>query len=346
MSDSQSVHPSRLSKTNRADPHDGEYGPSTAKALNQPLTTCDGVSLRTDVIRGNGDGIEPETWRNAVWTWRDWYEDSRDSKVIFADPEGNEVSGSDPNRFHPDYGDKQYAKLKDLERGVKAEYGKQLHTGMLTLSASSMGDGGPIPPVDHLNSLLASYDAVRRSLSRVLDGNRWEYLAILEPHKSGYLHLHIAVFVEGAIVDAMFQPVVDAHLRNCKLAEKDAHDVEDDGVVSTRWAGGDRDTGDGHIDELAIYLAEYLGTYGDDPLDQAEHVQMANSLLWATGRQRWRPSNGAQQYMSTNRSPPDPDWDLVGIEDASGELHEVDGGGGGGANKIRTWIPDRGPPPD
>lgn len=344
---SQSAPVSRLSKTNPADSENRRYGPSRADSLKQPLTEQSEVSLRSDVVDEDREGIQPVTWRDAVWRWRDWYEDSKDSRAVFENPDGDRVKGGDPNRFHPDYGDKQYAKLKDLERGVKRDYGKRLHTAMLTLTASSAPaerDGRAMPPVDHLNGLLSSWEAVTRELRRCMEGRRYERLAILEPHKSGYLHVHVAVFVEGKVTRETFAPVIEAHLRNCDLAVQDAHDVEDDSTISVRWAGADRrDEDSDHLDELAIYLAEYLGTYGEDPLDQPDHVQQANAILWATGRQRWRPSNGAQQYMATDRSPPDPDWELVGIEDGAGDVHEV-GGGGGGVTKLETWLPGRPPP--
>jgi len=334
---------SRLSKTNRADHENRSVGPSIRESLKQPLTDRDGVGLRVDALDDNRDGVQPQTWRGTVLQWRDWYEESAEVDAVFRNPDGDTVKGSTPNRFHPDYADKQYAKLKDLERGISEDYGSLLHTAMLTFTASSQPGSSPLPPVDHLDELLSSWDAVRRALSRVLDGKRFEYLAILEPHKSGYIHVHIAVFVEGFVSAGTFGPVVDAHLRNCDLAERDAHDIEDDSTVSVRWAGGDRDDSDGdHLDELAIYLAEYLGTYGESPLEQETHVQMADAVLWATGRQRWRPSNGAQEYMATNRSEPNPDWELVGVEDGDGELHEV-GSGGGGVTKMQTDIP---PPVD
>jgi hypothetical protein len=348
-SDRQSSANSRLSKTNPADHQSGEYGPSARQSLKQPLTQRSEVSLRAEVLEDDRPGIQPVTWRESVWQWRDWYSETSETAAVFEDVDGNRVKGGSPNRFHPDYGDKQYAKLKDLERGVKDDYGKRLHTAMLTLTASSApahSDREALPPVDHLDELLSSWSAVTRELRRCLEGRRYERLAILEPHKSGYLHVHIAVFVEGRVTKDTFAPVIDAHLRNCVFAGEDAHDVTDDSTISVRWAGGDRDQDDeDHLDELAIYLAEYLGTYGEDPLEQPEHVQQANALLWSTGRQRWRPSNGAQEYMATNRSPPDPDWELVAIEDGEGELHEV-GGGTNGVTKLETYLPDQPPPPD
>jgi len=343
---SQSAPSSRLSKTNRADHENRTHGPSTAESLNRPLTERDGVSLRAEVIDEDREGFQPVSWREAVWRWRNWYEDTSDSQAVFENLEGERVKGSDPNRFHPDYGDKQYAKLKDLERGVREDYGRRLHTAIVTLTASSApseNDSKPLAPVDHLDELLSSWDAVRRALDRSLEGRRYERLAILEPHKSGYVHVHLAVFVEGTVTRRDFAPVVEAHLRNCSLAAEDAHDVEDDSTISIRWAGGDRDDeldDEDHLDQLAIYLAEYLGTYGEDPLDQDQHIQMANAVLWATERQRWRPSNGAQEYMATERSDPSPEWELVGIEDYKGELHEASGGFGG-VTKLETFTPGR-----
>ena len=96
--------------------------------------------------------------------------------------------------------------------------------------------------------------------------------------------------------------------------------------------------------ELAIYLAEYLGTYGDDPLDLPEHVQAANAVLWSTGRQRWRPSNGAQQHMSTDPRDPDSDWQLLGIK-KDGEVIPVDTENGGVDRFVTGSLNPPDPPP-
>jgi hypothetical protein len=301
------------------------------------------VTLRQEVRRlFDVDGQRAATWNEATDRWRDYIRDKEGVQTVFEDVSGNRVKGSKPHRFHPEYADKQYAKLKDLERGISTEFGKRLHTAMLTFTASSTdGDGRPLPPVDHLDDLLDSWDAIRRALDRALDGQRYERLAILEPHKSGYLHVHMAVFVDGVVRASTFEPVIEAHVRNCDLAKWDAHDPGDDSTISVRHAGGDRDD-DESLDELAIYLAEYLGTYGDDPLEQPEHVQAANALLWATERQRWRPSNGAQSYMATEAREPDSEWSLVGIE-KDDEFFPANPDNGGVDRFTTGPIP---PPPD
>jgi len=293
------------------------------------------VSLREDVRRrGDMEYRAPAcSWREAVFRWQGYIEDKQDTSAVFENLYGDRVEGGDPHRFDPDYADKQYAKLKDLERGLRDEYGKRLHTAMLTLTASSTDENGePVPPVDHLDGpdgLLSSWSAVTRALRREMEGKRYERLAILEPHESGYLHVHIAVFVDGVVSAEDFAPVIDAHLRNCDRAGVEAHDLADDSTVSVNHVGADR--AEDTIGNLGTYLAEYLGAYGDEALEAPDHQQMANAVLWATGKRRWRPSMGAQEYMATNRGDDEgvSEWELVGIKDETGDVHEVPEGAGG-----------------
>jgi hypothetical protein len=342
------------------------------------------VSLRAELVEAHPAGVDAVSWREAVHRWRDYIRDSRDTKAVFEHPEGDRVKGGSPNRFDPEYADKQYAKLKDLERGLRDSWGKLLHTAMLTFTASSTGpDGEPVPPVDHLEDLTGSWESVRRELNRVLEGREWEYLWILEPHKSGYLHRHLAVFVKGPVKAGDFAPVIEAHVRNCDRAGWDAHDVDDDSTISVKHVGADRNNDE--IGNLGTYLAEYLGTYGEDALEEPEHQQMANAILWGTQKRRWQPSQpdyvdcadcgrsrhpgatgacpatgcdchdtvkptgwspGAQSYMATNRDESESVWEFVGIEDGDGEFWEAGGSGGVPTIETATDIRETDPPPD
>jgi hypothetical protein len=285
------------------------------------------------------------SWREAVHRWRDYIRDSRETAAVFEGPGGDRVTGSSPNRFDPDYADKQYAKLKDLERGLRENWGKLLHTVMLTFTASSTtAEGDPVGPVDHLDDLTGSWDAVRRELNRVLDGREWEYLWILEPHESGYLHRHLAVFVKGPVEGGEFAPVIEAHLRNCEGAGRDAHDVADESTISVNRVANERNADE--IGNLGTYLAEYLGTYGDDALEAPDQQQMANAVLWGTGKRRWQPSQGAQSYMATNRGGDVSLWEFVGIEDGDGEIHDAPSGGTVATIETATDVRRGEPPPD
>jgi hypothetical protein len=342
------------SKSDRADSPEGPERPSRGETLSRPLTERDGVPLREEVRDLDRlDGDRPMSWRDATKEWRAYIEDSRDTDAVFQNQQtGDYTAGSDPHRFAPDYTKKQYAKLKDLERGLRRDYGKRLHTAMLSLTASWCPDGTALPPVDHLNDLDASWDAIRRELSRQLEGRRWEYLAILEPHESGYLHIHVAVFVEGVVTQADLAPVIEAHVRNSPHARRAAHDPDDDSTISIRRVGLDRremhaaaegiEYGE-NIGNLGTYLAEYLGTDSGNPLDAPDHQQQANAVLWATGKQRWRPSQGAQSYMASFKADEgDSAWKLVGIRSGT-EYHPCEDATGG-VDRFTTGPVH--PPPD
>lgn len=284
-------------------------------------------------------------WREAVWRWRDYIRERRgDGVPVFENGDGDRVRGTArPHRFHPDYADRQYAKLCDLETGVRERWGRSAHAALLSFTASSTdGDGRPLPPVDHLDELLSSWDAVKRALGRALDGREWCRARILDVHESGYLHVHVAVFVRGPVDAEEFRPVIDAHLRNCDLAEREAHRV-DGRAVSVHPVGRDRD--DGEIENLAAYLAEYLGTYGDDPLDLPEHRQMANAVLWATGRRRFQPDADARQFTRYDpESSGEPgEWEMVAYA-VDGEEVAVDPGASGGVDRFTTDPPPDPPP--
>ena len=347
--DTEQTTLSRLSKTNRADRRNGAYTPSARRSRKQPLTERDGVTLRSEVRDFAAiDGDRATTWNRAIRQYRAYIEDRDGIDSVFENEDGETARGGDPHRFDPDYSDKQYAKLKDLERGVSETFGKRLHTAMLTFTATSQPDGGPIGAVDHLDGLLESWEAIRRALDRALGDRRYARLAILEPHpgdgaNNGYLHIHIAVFVEGKVTQADLAPVIEAHVRNCDLAQPEAHDPTDENTISIRHAGADRADleDDEQLDELAIYLAEYLGTYGDDdPLDAPEHVQASNTVLWATNRQRWRPCQTAQEFMAYEPPETDGEWSLVAIE-KDGEMIPCDETGGG----VDTFTTNTDPPP-
>ena len=330
--------------TNPADPPERSLKLSARQSRKQPLTERDGVTLREELRSYSLDRVDCKSWNGAIREWRSYIRSKRGVDHVYENTETGEeaVSGSSPHRFAKDYADTQYAKLKDLERGVKERFGRSLHSSMLTLTGSSRPDGEPLPPVDHLDQLLESWSAVSRDLRRTLDDYRSARLAILEPHpgdgpNNGYFHIHIAVFTDGKIAAEEFESVLGKHVKHCDIAEPAQHTTDE---IQVRHVGRDRDWKYNHalsegiewlpetIQNLAGYLAEYLGTSWDDPLEQPEHVQAANSVLWATERQRWRPCQTAQQIMSLDQPESSDDWELTAIE-IDGDRREVDPDQGG-----------------
>lgn len=297
----------------------------------------EGTKVREELAYDSMRGVEAVSWGEAIDRFGSWYDDQRDTEIVVENSKGERTGFQTPNRFTPEYREMLYAKAQSLERELRERWGRLLHTGMVTLTASTTDDNGrPRPPVAHLSDLLESWEAVRRALSRVLDGREWEYLAIIEPHESGYAHVHLGVFVKGPVVAEQFQPVLDAHLRNCPTAGEEAHQIfdedgEEDAVSVHRTA--DRRNNDG-IENLGAYLGAYMaGEYGEEATEMPEYVQGFYAVMWATGRQWFRPSNGAQEFMQPDQDDGETaeelaeDWQFVGIApdgDIEDEVIEVD----------------------
>jgi hypothetical protein len=225
------------------------------------------------------------------------------------------------HRWSPDYQEERYAKMKDMERGIDGFY-DNLWTGMVTLTASS----DEIAPADHLLELLDGREKALAALRRSLDDRTWDYWWVLEPHQSGYLHLHLAVVVEGVVTEGQLQPAVEAHLRNCEPAGREAHaDAVD--VRPGREIGN-----------VAAYLNAYLGDYASDPLEAPEYVQRANALLWGLQRRETGASRRLRQMMKGDDPEPDEDWELVAIVDGEGTERPVDSEVPGGVDTIETEV--------
>jgi hypothetical protein len=304
--------------SNRADPQNPPEKLSTERLAKQPESGT-GEKLREEVVYDTWDGVASVSWGEATDRFRSWYDDQRKTEIVVRNEVGEVESFPTPNRFTPEYREMLYAKAQALERGLRGRWGKLLHTAMISLTASTTDESGePRPPVEHLNDLLGSWAAVRRELSRVLDGREWEYLAILEPHKSGYVHIHLGVFVKGPVVPEQFRPVLDAHLRNCEGAGEEAHrlfdeDGEADTVSVRHVSHPSRNDG---VENLGAYLAAYMaGEYGTEATEMPEYVQRFYAVMWATGRQWFRPSNGAQELMQPEEEEEGPalKWEVVGI---------------------------------
>jgi hypothetical protein len=302
------------SKNNRQGPShtlqpDDLPGPSL-----RPLSVQEGTTLRDEaravkaptgmspLSKIGAEHLEPSaeiqarpTYR-VVREWRRWMRDYRDSHIEFVSDEGETVRAPLENSYQTDYARRYYARMKDLERGVEREY-ESLTTVMLTFTASHRNaEGRWRCPADHMSDVRDGWDTARKHLYRVLDGYRWEYARIMEPHRDGYGHLHVAVFVEADELDAeRFRPVMESHVGRVKSAGSEAHDVGREGL-------GDTVSVSGEIDNLAGYLSEYLGAFAEGTaLERPVHEQVFLATTWATNTRRLDFSNGAQSLIAGER---------------------------------------------
>jgi hypothetical protein len=265
--------------------------------------------------------------------WREYIEETAASSLVFEEVNSGARSyARRAHRWDVDYQEKQYAKLKDMERGIEEFYGRTW-TGLITLTASS----DQVPhPVDHLEELLSGREAALSALRRSLEGRTWDYWWVLEPHESGYLHLHIAVVVEGRIGPSDLRPAVDSHLRQVTAAGETAHQ---DSVEVRKGE---------EIENLGAYLNSYLGRYEEDPLQADEHIQAANAILWAAERRQTGASKRLREFMQWDLpGDVEGEWQLTAILDPDGKERPVDPDVPGSVDRFEVELryPDS-PPPD
>jgi len=291
---------SRPSKNNRQGASEGlsagysglEPSDLPTGAALRPVSVEEGRRLRDEAVQETTDGVHSRPWYAVLNEWREWYDGYRNSHIEYEGPDGETARTELENSYMPEYGKRYYAKLKDFERGVEREM-EGLTTVMLTFTASHRNaDGGWRCPADHMRDIMEGYDAARKQLHQALSGRRWEYARVWEPHADGYGHLHIAVFVEDADDDLDaedFEPVMRTYYENTGPAGWDAHRPENAVSVSH------------DVHDLGCYISEYIGSYGEDPLDRSLSTQTFYAVTWATNTRRVEFSQGAQDLMERDR---------------------------------------------
>jgi hypothetical protein len=104
-------------------------------------------------------------------------------------------------------------------------------TALLTFSASYWLDKDSqtfCPPLTFLTYLQESKQARQRALSRALNSvDHWASLrAIGGSGHNGYPRVFLGLYLSEVVEPAVFEPVLNAHVRNCPLAEVGPHTVE------------------------------------------------------------------------------------------------------------------------
>lgn len=260
----------------------------TGKEL--PIVDGELGSERSDVV--------PATVLEAVNEWRDWYRGYQNAHITYKNEAGETARAKLENSHMPSYENRHYARLKGLEREIGEQW-ERYQTMMLTLSATGLAeDGRPRATADQMRDIADGWGTARKTLHQCLEGYEWEYARIWEHHQSGYGHQHIAVFIrldgddDDLVEEEDMAPVMRSYCRSTDGAGSEAHDPAGDAVSMT--AGEE-------MDNLASYLAEYLGAFDSrSPLKRDPAEQVFRSTLWATQTRRIGFSNGAQELINAD----------------------------------------------
>jgi len=270
----------------------------SAAALGHHRLTLENVPLREGT---------PATWGDSVTNWERYLREKDDQYLVFVgegqENQGEIVTAPYSHRFQQEYTRMQYAKIQDYIGGSLSEYDDP-YLAILTFSTTTTTPAGdPRPPLDHLDELLDPWtDGVYYELNRVMEGDRkrdpweprpeWEYLWILEPTTDeglipgGYAHAHVGIVVDGEVSENRFESVIDRHIVECPGATGDAHEL--DSAVEVKQAES--------LGNPGAYLFKYLGKSWDTE-SMEDYEKRFAALLFEEGRQRFRPSNGAQRWM-------------------------------------------------
>jgi len=115
-------------------------------------------------------------------------------------------------------------------------------TALLTFSGSYWLDKDSqtfCPPLTFLTYLQESKQARQRALSRALSSlDHWASLrAIGGSGHNGYPRVFLGLYLSEPVEAEVFEPVLDAHVRNCPLAEVEPHTVENGVQMRTEVTG-------------------------------------------------------------------------------------------------------------
>ena len=292
----------------------------------RPISVREATTIREEAAALKSDGgARSKAWSQVLREFLGWYNDYRNMHLRFRDPDGDLVRAPMPNSHQPQYGDTYYARLKGLERQFLATASNP-HVVMLTLTASNRNENnGWRCPADHLRDVIESFtDHVRPALHRALGSNgadvdNWEYARVVEHHRSGYGHVHIALFIDGDVSEEHFQSVIDTHLRHCKPAGASAHNYYSPNPnerpisasqIDASLQPDEYEEAESVVGNLGSYVAEYIGSHGTELFKRDISELAFRATCWATSTNRVDFSNGAQEMISADLGTQDEDDEI------------------------------------
>ena len=292
----------------------------------RPISVIGETKLREEATMSSDyrDGNYSRSWSRVLDEFLRWYNGYRFAHLVFENPEGNLVRSQMRNSHQPDYSNKYYAKLKALERQMVEDFDNP-YTVMLSLTGSSKNDHGRWRcPGDHLRDVIETwrpsegsgvYHDLRYTLGEKL-GLDWEYAIVVEPHKSGYGHVHVALFIDGKVQKSDFHSAIDKHLQHCDSASPEAHNYYSsnprmnpisvnkvDPTISIDDLDDQEDTST--ITNLGSYIGEYIGMDDTDVFKREPKELAFRAVMWATQSQTIRFSTGANEMINKNKNSKD-----------------------------------------
>ncbi|GAA0729973.1 hypothetical protein J2744_003093 [Halorubrum trapanicum] len=242
----------------------------------------------TRTLNTVGEGVE---------AWEE-YLDAKENQMLVMEEEesGDHLVVPHEHRWSADYRRRTYARLKAAERHVTGKWGETVPTTMLTLTAPHKDASGEYRAFTSvLSDLKEGWDKARDVIGRETEGVETEYLAVYEPHATGYPHLHVLVF--GVARPSLGEKVAGYWVdRYVEGASRDAQDVT---VKRGRSL---------QLESPAAYLMKYLskslaregseGATDRQSLPSIAGYRGFSALMWATGKRTYSMSEGLSEAVA------------------------------------------------
>ena len=258
------------------------------------------VPIDEDGVRATVEKDDTRTLNSvgeAVEAWEE-YLDAKENQMLVMEEEesGDHLVVPHEHRWSADYRRRTYARLKAAERHVTGKWGETVPTTMLTLTAphkDASGDYRAFTSV--LSDIKEGWNKARDVIDRETEGVETEYLAVFEPHATGYPHLHVLVF--GVARPSLGEKVADYWVnRYVEGASRKAQDVT---VKRGRSL---------QLESPAAYLMKYLskslaregseGATDRQSLPSIAGYRGFSALMWATGKRTYSMSEGLSEAVA------------------------------------------------
>lgn len=292
--------------------------------VTQPLQLGDRVDRPEAPFSADSDSplratIEEDDTRSLVTVgdatdaFEDYLAAKENQVLVFQDQNhGDMLVLPHEHRWSATYRRRTYARLKAAERHVTAKWSGGVPTTLLTLTAPHNDETGEPRSFEAvLSDLKDGWDKARRVIRRETEGTETEYLAVYEPHGSGYPHLHVVLFgvARPSIGRKVQEYWVDRYVEG---ASADAQDCE-----VSRGRGVD-------LSQPAAYVMKYLSKSlaRDSEAEQTALESMPtvhgyvefSALMWATGSRTYSMSQGLTAAIKASEPEPESEPDLLDRE--------------------------------
>lgn len=297
------------------------------------LAVSGDTTLRREAVRerrGEPGTFRAKTVSGVMQSFLTWFLEQEDLVLDFGEFEQPVGSSYDKDAELEKYG-----RLCDFERGalrVAQNGGDELYTALTGLTAShENANGKPRCPADLLRQLVRDgwSQHTRQALWRALNQTHgdvqrisnadledppkrwWEYVRIVEPHKDGQAHLHLAIVTNFQIDAETFRSAIAKHVENVPSASWSAHPINAEdrskSCISVRKIDPESASEGDVVGNLASYLSSYLSQFGDDGefvhmTERSPEAIMFAATSWATGTRKIAFSNGAQDLRRLGHS--------------------------------------------